>query len=207
MKKISKNFKKLKFELKHVALPLIAIIAATLIALFTLPKILNSPIFNKISEKAIIQTNYGSFTITFNKNTPDTVKNFTKLAKEGYYNGTRFHRIVTSFMIQGGDPLSKNPDLKNFWGKGGPGYTFKDEINQGDKFAKGSVGMANNGPDTNGSQFFILTADKAEWLDQKHTLFGQVTEGLTVVEKIGNSPANSLGFPPEDVIITNVLIK
>lgn len=118
----------------------------------------------------------------FDNDAPKTVANFTKLASEGFYNGTRFHRVIKDFMIQGGDPNSKDNDWSND-GIGGPGYKFEDEINN-NKLVRGVLAMANAGPNTNGSQFFIVTAQSTPWLDGKHTAFGRVIEGMDVVDKI-----------------------
>ena len=111
----------------------------------------------------------------FDEDAPQTVANFKKLAGEGFYDGVIFHRVIKDFMIQGGDPDGT--------GMGGPGYTFDDEINP-HKIVRGALAMANAGPNTNGSQFFIVTTGEAPWLDGKHTVFGRVVEGMDVVDKI-----------------------
>jgi peptidyl-prolyl cis-trans isomerase B (cyclophilin B) len=111
----------------------------------------------------------------FDEDAPKTVANFRKLAGENFYDGVIFHRVISDFMIQGGDPQGT--------GTGGPGYTFEDEINP-HKVVRGALAMANAGPDTNGSQFFIVTAESAPWLDGKHTVFGQVTDGMDTVDAI-----------------------
>src|SRR5439155_3996780 len=108
---------------------------------------------------------------------PKTVENFTKLAREGFYDGVVFHRVIPDFMIQGGDPTGT--------GSGGPGYTFEDEPNR-HRVVRAALAMANAGPGTNGSQFFIVTADACPWLDGKHTVFGGVVEGMDVVDEISN---------------------
>jgi len=156
---------------------------------------------------AIIKTNFGDITVKFyTKESPVTVNNFLNLAKSGFYNGTKFHRVIKDFMIQGGDPNSKDDDWSND-GRGGPGYQFQDEFNQ-HKLVKGSLAMANSGPDTNGSQFFIVTAAATSWLDGKHTNFGYVTAGMDVVEKIEKVAVNENDHPTEDVIINSIeLIK
>ena len=158
-------------------------------------------------DNAIIKTNFGDITVKFYaQESPITVNNFLNLAKKSFYNGTKFHRVIKDFMIQGGDPLSKDDDPSND-GQGGPGYKFQDEFN-GHKLVKGSLAMANSGPDTNGSQFFIVTKDSTPWLDGKHTNFGYVTSGLEVVEKIGNAATGGNDRPVEDVIINGVeLVK
>ncbi len=152
---------------------------------------------------AIIKTNFGDITVKFYaKESPITVNNFLNLAKAGFYNGTKFHRVMKDFMIQGGDPLSKDDDWSND-GTGGPGYQFQDEFNQ-HKLVKGSLAMANSGPNTNGSQFFIVTAAATTWLDGKHTNFGYVVKGMEVVEKIEKVKVNANSHPTEDVIINSI---
>lgn len=160
----------------------------------------------KISQ-ATIKTNLGDITVKFySAESPKTVANFIKLAQSGFYDNTKFHRIIKDFMIQGGDPLSKDDNLKARWGTGGPGYEFADEINS-HKLVRGSLAMANSGPDTNGSQFFIVTANATPWLDGKHTNFGQVISGLEIVEKIGASKTDSNGRPLNDVFIQSIELK
>ena len=136
----------------------------------------------------VMKTNQGDITFElFNDKSPKTVENFVKLAKDGFYDDTRFHRVIKDFMIQGGDPQSKDVSLAAQWGTGGPGYQFEDEFND-EPLVRGSLAMANSGPNTNGSQFFI-TFVKTPWLDGRHTVFGQVLEGKDVVtslEKIGS---------------------
>jgi cyclophilin family peptidyl-prolyl cis-trans isomerase len=131
------------------------------------------------------------------------VNNFLSLAKQGLYDGTRFHRVIYDFMVQGGDPLSKDIGQKELWGTGGPGYKFEDEINDA-PLQKGSLAMANSGPNTNGSQFFIVTKDFTPWLDGKHTNFGFVTEGLDVVEKIQSVETDANDRPREDVVVNSI---
>jgi cyclophilin family peptidyl-prolyl cis-trans isomerase len=132
---------------------------------------------------AIIKTSKGDIKIEFyGEDSPITVNNFMNLAKQGFYNGTKFHRVIKDFMIQGGDPNSKE-DNTMFYGTGDPGYKFEDEFNN-HKLVRGSLAMANSGPNTNGSQFFIVTVDETPWLDKKHTNFGYVTEGMDIVEAI-----------------------
>lgn len=156
---------------------------------------------------AVIKTNFGDMTVKFYaKESPLTVNSFLNLAKAGFYNGTKFHRVIKDFMIQGGDPLSKDDDWSND-GQGGPGYQFQDEFNQ-HKLVKGSLAMANSGPNTNGSQFFVVTKDATPWLDGKHTNFGYVTGGLDIAEKIEKVKVNEDYHPTEDVIINSIeLIK
>ncbi len=154
--------------------------------------------------QAIIKTDYGNITLKFYaKESPKTVNNFFNLANNGFYDGIRFHRIINDFMIQTGDPLSKDIANKNRWGTGDPGYKFADEFND-QPLQKGSLAMANSGPNTNGSQFFIVTKDSTPWLDGKHTNFGYVAEGLEVVEKIEALPTDSMDRPLEDVIVKSI---
>lgn len=136
---------------------------------------------------------------------PQTVENFLKLSRQGFYTGTLFHRVIPDFMIQGGDPLSKQAD-RSLHGTGGPGYQFADEIND-EKLVAGTVAMANAGPNTNGSQFFIVTADSTPWLDGLHTVFGRVSEGLAVVEKISQVARDANDHPLEDVRIEQITIS
>ncbi|MCK5212014.1 peptidylprolyl isomerase [Candidatus Parcubacteria bacterium] len=154
--------------------------------------------------QAIIKTNQGDITLKFYADkSPKTVNNFLNLANNGFYDGTRFHRVMNDFMIQGGDPLSKDIGNKDRWGTGDPGYKFADEFND-QPLQKGSLAMANSGPNTNGSQFFIVTKDFTPWLDGKHTNFGYVTDGLDTVEKIEAVPVDSKDRPREDVIIESI---
>lgn len=156
---------------------------------------------------AVIKTNFGDITVKFySKESPITVNNFLNLAKAGFYNETKFHRVIKDFMIQGGDPLSKDDDPTND-GRGGPGYQFQDEFNS-HELVRGSLAMANAGPDTNGSQFFIVTKDSTPWLDGKHTNFGYVVKGMEAVEEIEKIEVNEDDRPAQDVIINSIeLIK
>jgi cyclophilin family peptidyl-prolyl cis-trans isomerase len=131
----------------------------------------------------------------FDDDAPKTVGNFRRLAADGFYDGLVFHRVIPDFMIQGGCPQGT--------GTGGPGYTFEDEINQ-HKIVRGALAMANAGPNTNGSQFFIVTASEAPWLDGKHTVFGRVTSGMDAVEAIERSPADGRDRPREPQVIERV---
>ncbi|MBT6401104.1 peptidylprolyl isomerase [candidate division WWE3 bacterium] len=145
-----------------------------------------------------MQTSAGEVLIDlFQDEAPITVNNFIFLAKEGFYDGVIFHRIIPQFMIQGGDPLGM--------GVGGPGYSFEDEINEM-KLVEGSLAMANSGPNTNGSQFFIVTLVETPWLDGLHTNFGQVIEGLDVVHQIESVPTGANDKPVTDVVILSVEI-
>jgi peptidyl-prolyl cis-trans isomerase B (cyclophilin B) len=131
----------------------------------------------------------------FDEDAPKTVENFRKLASEGYYDGLTFHRVIPNFMIQGGCPEGT--------GTGGPGYTFEDEINP-HKIVRGALAMANAGPNTNGSQFFIVTAAACPWLDGKHTVFGQVSEGMDVVGKLEGVPTDGGDRPNEPIGIATI---
>jgi len=131
----------------------------------------------------------------FDEDAPKTVSNFKKLASDGFYDGVIFHRIIKDFMIQGGDPTGT--------GTGGPGYQFEDEIND-HMIVRGTLAMANAGPNTNGSQFFIVTAPATPWLDGKHTVFGCVTEGMDVVDKIESAKTDHRDKPKDDIKIESI---
>ena len=146
--------------------------------------------------QAKIHTTRGTIAVDlFDEDAPKTVENFRKLASDHFYNGIIFHRVIRDFMIQGGCPQGT--------GTGGPGYTFEDEIND-HKLVRGALAMANAGPNTNGSQFFILTADSAPWLDGKHTVFGQVTAGMDAVDAIEGLPTGANDRPLEPPAIESV---
>lgn len=166
---------------------------------------------NKEITRAIFQTNYGDIEVTFRKETPETVENFIKLAGQGFYDGTRFHRVIQNFMIQGGDPQSRDVTLKDRWGTGGPGYVFKDEVFPNDQMNQGVLAMANAGPGTNGSQFFIVTAPQGtDWLVGRHTIFGTVTRGLDValaIEKVPTEFPGKIDRPIKDVVIEKVILQ
>jgi len=148
---------------------------------------------------ATMQTNHGSIRLElFDEDAPKTVDNFTKLARKGFYNGVIFHRIIPDFMIQGGDPTGT--------GSGGPGYQFEDEFNE-NLVERGALAMANAGPNTNGSQFFIVTADACPWLDGKHTVFGRVISGMEVVDAIEKVETGSNDRPLEDVRIESISVS
>ena len=145
-----------------------------------------------------MQTNHGTIELDlFDDDAPETVGNFVKLAGDGFYDGVIFHRIISGFMIQGGDP--------DRTGRGGPGYTFGDEINH-HKIVRGALAMANAGPNTNGSQFFIVTADACPWLDGKHTVFGRVASGMDVVDEISRVAKDSRDHPLDEVRIESLEI-
>jgi cyclophilin family peptidyl-prolyl cis-trans isomerase len=154
-------------------------------------------------DSALIKTNLGDIKVKFyGSDSPITVNNFMNLAAKGFYDGIKFHRVIKDFMIQGGDPNSKSDD-RSTHGTGGPGYRFQDEFNS-HKLVKGSLAMANSGPDTNGSQFFIVTADSASWLDGKHTNFGEVIEGMDTVLKIEKVDTDENDNPIEEVVIKGI---
>jgi peptidyl-prolyl cis-trans isomerase B (cyclophilin B) len=146
--------------------------------------------------RATFETSHGTIELElFDDDTPKTVGNFKKLAGEGFYDGLTFHRVIPDFMIQGGCPRGD--------GTGGPGYEFEDEPN-GRPIVRGALAMANRGPDTNGSQFFIVTAEACPWLDGKHTVFGEVTEGMEAVDSIEGAETGSGDSPAEPQVIERV---
>ena len=143
-----------------------------------------------------MHTNHGQIEVElFDADAPKTVDNFVKLSKDGFYDGLVFHRVIRDFMIQGGCPEGT--------GTGGPGYQFEDEFND-NKVVRGALAMANAGPNTNGSQFFIVTTDAAPWLDGKHTVFGRVTEGMDAVDTIEQVDTDAQDKPHEPVVIERV---
>ena len=161
----------------------------------------------KTVTKAILHTNKGDITIElFGADAPNTTTNFTKLAGAGFYDGTKFHRVIKGFMVQGGDPLSKDDSKAAQWGTGGPGYTFADEIRSNNRNAAGTISMANAGPDTNGSQFFINTADN-NFLDTKHTTFGRVVAGMDIVRAIESAPTGAGDRPVEPMVLTGIALE
>ena len=154
----------------------------------------------------VLHTNKGEITIEFfEADAPNTVANFVKLARGGFYDGTKFHRVIQGFMIQGGDPLTKDDAAVTRWGTGDPGYKFADELRDNNHNVIGTISMANSGPDTNGSQFFINTADN-NFLDGKHTTFGRVTAGMDVVHAIESTPTGAGDRPLEPMVINSVSI-
>jgi cyclophilin family peptidyl-prolyl cis-trans isomerase len=148
---------------------------------------------------ATMQTNHGTIELElFDEDAPKTVENFKKLASDGFYDGVIFHRVIEDFMIQGGDPTGT--------GSGGPGYQFEDEQNE-HAVVRGSLAMANAGPNTNGSQFFIVTADACPWLDGKHTVFGRVTNGMDVVDAISKVDVGPGDRPRDEVRIEGIQLS
>lgn len=169
------------------------------------------PIINKEENKkkimqATLHTTKGEIVIEFGTATPNTVANFTKLAGVGFYDGTKFHRVIKGFMIQGGDPLTKDDTKAAMWGTGGPGYKFDDEITSANKNDVGTISMANSGPNTNGSQFFI-NVNANNFLDSKHTVFGKVIKGMDVVTAIENTPTLLGDRPAEPMVIKSITLK
>ena len=149
--------------------------------------------------EAVLHTNAGAVTVVlFDDDAPKTVENFRKLASDGFYDGLIFHRVIPDFMIQGGCPEGT--------GTGGPGYTFEDEINE-HKIVRGALAMANAGPDTNGSQFFVVTAGEAPWLDGKHTVFGEVTDGMDAVVAIEGTETDPRDKPVDPQLIERVELR
>ncbi len=148
---------------------------------------------------ATIHTNHGAIEVElFDEDAPKTVENFVTLARDGFYDGVTFHRVIPDFMIQGGDPTGT--------GSGGPGYQFEDEFND-HPVARGALAMANAGPNTNGSQFFVVTAAACPWLDGKHTVFGRVTVGMEVVDRISALPRDGRDKPTEPATMGRVEVE
>jgi cyclophilin family peptidyl-prolyl cis-trans isomerase len=148
---------------------------------------------------ATLRTSEGAIELElYSDDAPKTVENFTKLARDGFYDGVIFHRVIPDFMIQGGDPTGT--------GTGGPGYQFEDEINE-HRVVRGALAMANAGPNTNGSQFFIVTTEAAPWLDGKHTVFGRVTSGMDVVDRISEVERDANDRPRTPMTIERVEVS
>jgi len=170
-------------------------------------------------DTAVVQTTMGSFTIVlYRSDAPKTVENFVQLSKKGFYDSILVHRISRDFVIQMGDPLTKDKSQMARWGSGGEsiyGKTFPDELNEDSKsylegYQKGVVAMANAGPNTNGSQFFVLLDDASNWMPHNYTIFGKVTDGMDVVEKIGEQPifgGGKDGRPVSDIMIKHITVK
>lgn len=185
----------------------IVIILAVLALIFTNKEVnMNTEDMNTT---IIMKTNLGNITLEmYSEQTPETAGNFTKLASEGFYDGIKFHRVISNFMIQGGDPLTKDDAAIGQWGTGGPGYQFEDEFVENLSNTIGTISMANSGPGTNGSQFFINTGDNT-FLDGKHTVFGMVMDGMDIVMNINNVETSGSPFdrPLEPVVIEGIEIK
>jgi cyclophilin family peptidyl-prolyl cis-trans isomerase len=159
-----------------------------------------------MNKTATFYTTLGTFEVElFNEEMPITTKNFIDLVEKGFYENTKFHRVISGFMIQGGDPLSADDSKKHLWGTGGPGYKIKDEFGTvGNN--KGTISMANSGPNTGGSQFFINLVNN-NFLDSKHPVFGKVTKGMHIVEKIGNVDTKAGDVPNGDMVIEKITIS
>ena len=162
---------------------------------------------SKEGPQVLVKTTLGDIKIQlFEKATPKTVENFLSLVKQDFYDGTIFHRIIPNFMLQGGDPKTREQrDQRTVHGTGGPGYQFADEISN-HKNVRGALSMANSGPNTNGSQFFLITTEATPWLDGIHAVFGEVIEGLDVVDKIEKVSTDSRDHPIDDIEIIDIEI-
>jgi peptidyl-prolyl cis-trans isomerase B (cyclophilin B) len=168
--------------------------------------IINIKNMNTENKIVILETNLGSIELElYPDKAKETVANFIKLAHDGFYDNTKFHRVIKDFMIQGGDPYTKGEDT-SVYGTGGPGYKFADEQNDL-PMVRGMIAMANTGPDTNGSQFFIVTIPEADWLTGKHTIFGKVISGMDTVDKIENTKTGERDMPITPVVINKVIVK
>lgn len=203
--KINKNSK-----LKLITLFLVFILALEFLTLMNLTN--GEKMENK--EVVVFETNLGTFKAKLYLNeSPITAGNFKELVEKGFYDQTRFHRVIKDFMIQGGDPLSKNTTLRNRWGTGGPGYAIEDEFIRNLSNKVGTLSMANSGPNSGGSQFFINVADNTnlDWdktpMSSKHPVFGVIIEGMDVVEKISITRTNSRDAPSEDVVLHKVYME
>ncbi|TSC61983.1 MAG: peptidylprolyl isomerase [Parcubacteria group bacterium Gr01-1014_48] len=161
---------------------------------------------NEKNPIVVLKTNKGDISIELFMDTmPVTAGNFLKLAKEDFYDGVKFHRVIKDFMLQGGDPNSKGDD-KSSYGTGGPGYTIKDEFVPGNANNRGTISMANAGPDTGGSQFFVNLKNN-DFLNDKHPVFGKVVEGMDVVDTIGTTETDAGDLPVEAVVIKDIEVK
>lgn len=172
---------------------------------------INNNVEKKSMDTVIMKTNFGTIEVSLLRDkAPNTVDNFLKLTKSGFYDGTRFHRVIRGFMIQGGDPLSKDLANQSRWGQGGPGYKFDDELSGQEKYPQGTLAMANAGLNTNGSQFFIVTANPEAPLPPSYTVFGKVLSGMDVALKIENVDTEGKGSvdrPIKDVVIEKIEVK
>lgn len=169
-------------------------------------KVGHDDIINNKKQMITLETTLGNIDIElYADKSPKTVENFLKLAKDGFYENTKFHRVIKGFMIQGGDPYTKGTDT-SVYGTGGPGYKFEDEPSTM-PMVRGTLAMANSGPNTNGSQFFIVTAAETPWLVGKHTIFGKVVSGMEVVDAIENSKTDARDLPITPVVVNRVVVK
>lgn len=187
----------------------IILVIITLLIVFAVGnnKTENKNNMNNIKTEVItMQTSLGNIQIElYPDKAPKNVENFSKLANSGFYENTKFHRVIKDFMIQGGDPNTKTDNTSSY-GMGGPAYKFADEINDL-PMVRGMLAMANSGPDTNGSQFFIITATSTPWLVGKHTVFGKVISGMEAVDKIENSKVNDSDLPITPIVLEKVTVK
>jgi peptidylprolyl isomerase len=161
---------------------------------------------NKNMNTVLLQTNKGAITLELSSDKPKTTDNFKKLVESGFYDGIKFHRVISGFMIQTGDPQSKDDSLKNLWGTGGPGYKFADELTGNEVYPQGTLAMANSGPNTNGSQFFIVTAKNTP-LPPSYTVFGKVIAGMDVALAIESVDTDQSDKPVSSIIITKATLK
>ena len=156
---------------------------------------------------AVFETSMGTFKVElFTQDMPITTQNFMDLVEKGFYDNTKFHRVIEGFMIQGGDPLSKDDSMKARWGTGGPGYKIKDEFAKELSNIRGTIAMANAGPNTGGSQFFISVVDNT-FLDGKHPVFGKIVEGMEVVDEIVAVEIDRQDKPVKDVVVEKISIQ
>jgi peptidylprolyl isomerase len=185
----------------------VLIVALVLLGAARFGGITGKAVDNMESKKVLFKTSMGDITIELKEDMPITAGNFEKLVKEGFYDGTRFHRVINGFMIQGGDPLTKDESKANMWGTGDPGYKINDEHVAGSSNVRGTISMANSGPNSGGSQFFINLVDNTnlDWdkppASSKHPVFGMVVDGMDIVDAIGKTPTRPGDRPVEDVVI------
>ncbi len=157
--------------------------------------------------RVVLETNKGNIVIELFEDMPITAGNFEKLVNDGFYDGVKFHRVIKDFMIQGGDPLTKDDSKANLWGTGGPGYTIQDEKVGDHSNVRGTISMANSGPNTGGSQFFINTNPEDNvFLDGQHPVFGKIVEGMDVVDAIEKTQVGASDRPVEDVVIVSARV-
>lgn len=161
---------------------------------------------NKKMTKVVLKTSKGNIELELLSTAPLAADNFRKLVSQGFYDGIKFHRVIESFMIQAGDPQSKDDNLKSLWGTGGPGYKFKDELTGEERYPQGTLAMANSGPNTNGSQFFIVTGKNVQ-LPPNYTVFGKVIAGMDVALLIESVPRDNTDKPIESVVIQKATLE
>lgn len=201
------------FKLLSLALAILVIVL--MVVVYSLGQNNKSNEVEEMSNQIVVfETSKGNFEVElFLNESPVTAGNFKKLVEEGFYDGTRFHRVISNFMVQGGDPLSKNTSMINRWGTGGPGYAIKDEFIEGLSNVRGTISMANSGPNSGGSQFFINVVDNTplDWnkapSSSKHPVFGKVVSGMEVVDAISKVRTAGSDRPAEDVVVNRVYIK